>query len=113
MQSFFFATVRLFQIAWAVTGFFVVPLFRRGKSAVPAPTRMRQALEYLGGAWVKLGQTLALRFDLLPSEYCTEFLKLLNDAKPFPYAKVREIVRDELGRYPEELFASFEIVPIA
>ena len=46
---------------------------------------MRLALEELGGAWVKLGQMLAMRFDLLPAAYCDELFKLLNAGPPFPY----------------------------
>jgi predicted unusual protein kinase regulating ubiquinone biosynthesis (AarF/ABC1/UbiB family) len=64
-------------------------------------------LEELGGAWLKLGQALALRFDLLPKEYCYELFGLLNDVKPTSYALVREVIKEELGDYPEQLFASF------
>ena len=69
---------------------------------------MRLALEELGGAWIKLGQMLAMRFDLLPAAYCDELFKLLNQVRPFPYDQVREIVRQELGGLPEVVFASFE-----
>ena len=68
---------------------------------------MRLAFERLGGAWIKLGQMLALRFDLLPAAYCDELFKLLNQVAPFPYAEVREIVRQELGGEPEAVFRSF------
>ena len=54
------------------------------------PLRMRLALEELGGAWVKLGQMLAMRFDLLPAAYGDEMFKLLNQVRPFPYTQVRE-----------------------
>ncbi len=70
--------------------------------------RARLALERLGGAWIKLGQMLAMRFDLLPPAYCDELFKLLNQVKPFPYDQVREIVREELGDDPEVIFRSFE-----
>ena len=75
--------------------------------------RTRGALEELGGAWIKLGQMLAMRFDLLPPAYCEELLKLLNAVQPFAYADVRQIVRQELGRYPEDLFRSFDDMPFA
>ena len=75
--------------------------------------RLRAALEQLGGAWVKLGQMLALRFDLLPAPYCDELFKLLNEVAPFPYAQVREIVRQELGDPPEVVFRSFAAQPFA
>ncbi len=69
---------------------------------------MRLAFEGLGGAWIKLGQMLALRFDLLPAAYCDELFRLLNQVAPFQYADVREIVRQELGDEPEAIFRSFD-----
>jgi len=77
----------------------------------PGPVRLRRALEELGGTWVKLGQTLALRFDLLPRAYCYELFGLLNEVAPFPYAEVERIIRAELGRDATEAFASFEREP--
>ena len=69
---------------------------------------MRSAFEELGGAWVKLGQMLALRYDLLPVAYCDELFGLLNQVAPFSYDEVREIIRQELGGEPEAVFATFE-----
>src|SRR5919204_221938 len=48
-----------------------------------------------------------------PADYCYEFFKLLNEVRPFPYARVREIVRQELGGDPEAVFRSFEPEPFA
>jgi predicted unusual protein kinase regulating ubiquinone biosynthesis (AarF/ABC1/UbiB family) len=97
-----------------ITRWFVVPaLPLRRKPAAPGAERTRAALEQLGGAWIKLGQMLALRFDLLPAAYCEELLKLLNAVQPFPYAEAAEIVRQELGAPPESVFGSFEPVPFA
>ena len=69
---------------------------------------MRLAIEELGGAWIKLGQMLAIRFDLLPAAYCDELFKLLNQVPPFSYEEVRGIILRELGDGPEVIFASFE-----
>ena len=85
----------------------VPPRWRR----TSGPTRLRRALETLGGAWAKLGQLLALRFDLLPEAYCLELFNLLNRAPPFERAQVERVVRDELGREIHELFAWFEPEP--
>jgi ubiquinone biosynthesis protein len=88
--------------------FFIGPaLGLPGADRRSGPVRMRLAFEQLGGAWIKLGQMLALRFDLLPAAYCDELFKLLNQVKPFPYDEVREIIRQELGGEPETIFASF------
>ena len=70
--------------------------------------RVRLALEQLGGAWVKFGQMLAMRYDLLPAPYCDELFGLLNQVAPFPYDQVREIIRHELGDVPEVVYRSFE-----
>src|SRR3954469_5936934 len=79
-----------------------------GADGRPGPVRLRVALEQLGGAWVKLGQMLALRYDLLPVAYCDELFGLLNKVAPFSYDEVRAIIRQELGAEPEIVFASFD-----
>jgi predicted unusual protein kinase regulating ubiquinone biosynthesis (AarF/ABC1/UbiB family) len=105
---------RTWQVIGAITRYFVVPaLPLRRTRPRPGAERTRAALEQLGGAWIKLGQMLALRFDLLPAAYCEELLKLLNAVPPFPYNDVREIVRQELGAPPESVFRAFEPVPFA
>jgi predicted unusual protein kinase regulating ubiquinone biosynthesis (AarF/ABC1/UbiB family) len=77
------------------------------------PVQLRLALEHLGGSWIKLGQMLATRFDLLPANYCHELFKLLNEVKPFPYEQVREVIKNELGDYPERIFLRFDSIPFA
>ncbi len=84
--------------------------WRRGRLD---PVQLRHALEELGGSWIKLGQMLAMRFDLLPPAHCRELSKLLNEVKPFPYAQVREVIRRELGDDPEVIFRQFEATPFA
>src|SRR5215211_6158162 len=79
-----------------------------GADRRPGPVRLRVALERLGGAWVKLGQMLALRYDLLPVAYCDELFGLLNQVSPFGYDEVRTIIRQELGAEPEVAFATFD-----
>jgi predicted unusual protein kinase regulating ubiquinone biosynthesis (AarF/ABC1/UbiB family) len=103
---------RVFELARAVLVYGVLPaLVPARRTAQPGPIRLRRALEELGGTWVKLGQTLALRFDLLPPAYCYELFGLLNEVAPFPYAEVERIVRAELGGDVDELFASFAPEP--
>jgi predicted unusual protein kinase regulating ubiquinone biosynthesis (AarF/ABC1/UbiB family) len=105
---------RLWQILIVLACYGVVPAlpFRRHMAA-SGPVRLRMALEHLGGAWIKLGQMLALRFDLLPAAYCDELFKLMHEVTPFPYAQVCTIVRQELGAAPESVFASFASEPFA
>jgi ubiquinone biosynthesis protein len=94
--------------------YFLVPfLVPRSRRTISWHVRTRIALEKLGGAWIKLGQMLALRFDLLPAAFCHELFKLLNEVPPFPYSTVRETIKQELGDYPEMIFRSFEEKPFA
>jgi ubiquinone biosynthesis protein len=75
--------------------------------------RVRMALEELGPTFVKLGQILSTRPDLIPLEYIHEFTKLQDQVPPIPYEEVREIIKSETGRFPEEIFRHFEKTPLA
>jgi predicted unusual protein kinase regulating ubiquinone biosynthesis (AarF/ABC1/UbiB family) len=105
---------RVWQVLSVLSRAFIVPAlpFRR-RGGPSGPVRMRLAFEELGGAWIKLGQMLAMRFDLLPAAYCEELFKLLNKVTPFPYAQVCEIVQEELGDVPEVVFRAFSPAPFA
>ena len=78
-----------------------------------APLRLRLLLEELGPSFIKIGQLLATRPDLVPAAYTEELKKLYDKTTPSPYAEVRSTVRAELGRDIEEVFASFEPDAIA
>ena len=99
---------RLWRVLAVFSRFFILPKLPFRAPPEPGAVRMRLAIEELGGAWVKLGQMLAMRFDLLPPAYCSELLKLLGQVRPFSYDDVRSIVTEELGAPPEEVFAEFE-----
>lgn len=75
--------------------------------------RVRMAFEELGPSFVKLGQFLSTRPDIVPDPMIREFVKLQDTVKPFPAEQVREIVEMELGKKTETLFASFEWTPHA
>ena len=109
MRTFFRHPRRVAYVLAVFVRFFIAPALHLPRSdSRPGPVRMRLAFEALGGAWIKLGQMLALRFDLLPAVYCNELFKLLNQVAPFPYPTVREIVERELGAGPDVVFRSFE-----
>ena len=76
------------------------------------PKRMRMALEELGGIYIKLGQLLALRPDLVPVPYCHEFRKLQDHVKPIPFNTIKKIVETELREPIEKVFSSFSKEPI-
>jgi predicted unusual protein kinase regulating ubiquinone biosynthesis (AarF/ABC1/UbiB family) len=108
VRTLFRHPARVWRVLSVFFHFFIAPaLHLPGGDRRPGPVRMRLAFERLGGAWIKLGQMLALRLDLLPAAYCDELFKLLNQVAPFSYAEVREIVRQELGAEPEVVFRSF------
>ena len=75
--------------------------------------RVRMAVEELGPTFIKLGQILSTRPDLVPLEYAEELSKLQDHVPPFSYDEVRTIITKELGGTPEELFAGFETEPLA
>jgi ubiquinone biosynthesis protein len=78
-----------------------------------SPPAVRAMLERLGPTFVKFGQILSMRADLVGTELSDELSKLQNDVGPFPYEAVREIIKEELGGYPEDVFTSFDKVPVA
>ena len=77
------------------------------------PERVRMTLEELGPTFVKLGQILSTRPDLIPLAYVQELSKLQDNVPPFPYDDVRTAVKAETGKFPEEIFRSFDQAPIA
>lgn len=83
------------------------------KKGLSNPERLRLAFEELGGTFIKLGQLLSLRADLIPPEYSEELSKLQDSVKPFPFSQVKEIIKDELGMTINKAFAEFNPQPIA
>lgn len=75
--------------------------------------RMREAAETLGLTFIKIGQLLSTRYDLLPESDCRELQQLLDTAKPLPYEAIREIIKEDFGAYPEHVFSRFNKHPIA
>jgi predicted unusual protein kinase regulating ubiquinone biosynthesis (AarF/ABC1/UbiB family) len=81
--------------------------------AAPAARRLRQALEECGGMFVKLGQVLSTRADLLPAGVVAELSRLQDQVAPAPPDAVRELLEAELGRPVDEVFVSLDPEPIA
>lgn len=74
---------------------------------------VRGAFEELGPSFVKLGQILSVRPDIVPPAYIAEFTELQSNVGPVGYEDVRRIVTAALGSPPEELFSAFETEPLA
>ena len=85
----------------------------RREQPYTTPDHLRLALEELGPTFIKLGQILSTRSDILPPDYLQELAKLQDAAPSVPGATIRELIRQELGANPEELFAEFESEPLA
>jgi ubiquinone biosynthesis protein len=77
------------------------------------PRRLRMVCEDLGPTFVKLGQLLSTRPDILPEAYTCELAALRDDVRPFPFASAEAILADEYGRPPSEVFATIDPEPIA
>jgi ubiquinone biosynthesis protein len=75
--------------------------------------RVRLTLEELGTTFVKFGQLLSTREDIVGPEYAAELSKLQDKMKPFPTDQAKRMVEKELGRPITEIFSSFESEPLA
>ena len=95
---------RLWQIARIANQFDVV----HGLT----PVKMRLMLEALGPTFVKVGQILSMRSEMLPQAFCDELAKLRADADPMPYQTVVETLSREYGRPIGEVFASIDPTPL-
>ncbi|MBI5460132.1 MAG: AarF/ABC1/UbiB kinase family protein [Methanobacterium sp.] len=73
-----------------------------------APERLRMVFEELGPTFIKLGQMMSTRADLVGPEMADEFTKLQDDTSPFDFDTVKVIVEGELGKPLDQLFQSFE-----
>ncbi len=85
----------------------------RGKRHWPSPVQVREALEELGIVFLKFGQVLAVRRDILPDAYAAELERLHDRLPPMAFEIVRDTVEAELGGSLEELFANFPAAPLA
>ncbi|WP_066799340.1 ABC1 kinase family protein [Sphingomonas soli] len=80
---------------------------------MPLPRRTRLAMETLGPSFVKIGQILATRSDLLGPEWIEELEQLHSDAPTLPYHVIRAAIEETLGQPPESAFASVDPEPLA
>ena len=80
---------------------------------LPRGVRLRMALERLGPIFIKFGQVLSTRRDLLPLDIADELARLQDRVPPFPAAQARAIIEAELRQPLEAVFAQFDDVPVA
>ncbi len=83
------------------------------KDTDTGPVKARLMLEDLGPTYIKLGQILSMRQDLIPPEYTKEFSKLQDEVKPFAIDEVQKLIREESGYDIDDIFDYFQDIPIA
>lgn len=81
--------------------------------AKPFAVRVREALEELGGTFIKLGQVLSTRPDLVPTDLAEELRSLRSNCPTVPYAEIRKRLEEEFGDKLDEYFQSIDEVPLA
>jgi ubiquinone biosynthesis protein len=91
----------------------LLPRPRKKIAALPRGARLRLALNELGPIWVKAGQVLSTRRDLIPEDVADELSQLQDQVPPFPGAEARTIVEESLGEPIARLYASFDETPLA
>jgi ubiquinone biosynthesis protein len=79
----------------------------------PRGVRLRLALEHLGPIFIKFGQVLSTRRDLIPPDIAEELARLQDRVPPFPADQSKRLIEQGLGKKVEELFGSFDAEPVA
>ena len=92
---------------------FVFPGYWFRDRNVPRGQRLREALEELGPVFVKFGQVVSTRPDLIPADIAVELTRLQDDVLPFPGDEAREVIERALDAPLSEHFASFDVQPLA
>jgi predicted unusual protein kinase regulating ubiquinone biosynthesis (AarF/ABC1/UbiB family) len=113
MPDIFRAIARLFHLTLLLARYQLPARLLLRSSPQKSARALRLVFERLDSAFVKLGQALALRFDLLPADYCQEFLQITNEVVAEPYSTISRTIVEDLGRTPDEIFATFEREPFA
>jgi ubiquinone biosynthesis protein len=80
---------------------------------ITSPAMVKETLEKLGPTFVKFGQFLSIRPDLVPPEFCDEFRKLQDQVPPFSFDFAKVEIERELGHTCTELFTEFDETPVA
>ncbi len=92
---------------------YLLPWNWRRRDFAPTAVRIRNVLEELGPIYVKFGQILSTRRDLLPDDIAEELARLQDRVPPFPGDKARAIVEQEYGKSVQEVFSQFDENPLA
>ncbi|MCJ7700893.1 MAG: AarF/ABC1/UbiB kinase family protein [Anaerolineales bacterium] len=103
--------VWLYMIVFFFWGTFWDRILRRDSESRRA-VRLRQVFERVGGTFIKFGQQMSMRIDLLPWAYTVELSKMLDSVPPFPLEKAIDIIERSTGQSWQGIFAVFDPEPI-
>ncbi|WP_088890044.1 ABC1 kinase family protein [Leptolyngbya ohadii] len=109
---------RLLSIFWSFFGFVLALWWDRvrgkgDRNQLKRAVRMREILTDLGPAYIKVGQALSTRPDLVPPTYLEEFTRLQDQLPPFPNEIAFQFIEEELGDRPENIYAELSEMPLA
>lgn len=77
-----------------------------------SPEKLRRILEDMGPTYVKLGQIMSMRSDILPQAYCDELVYLRAEVRPMPFSQVQQVVEQEYGASMQGVFSSVDPEPL-
>ena len=101
------------KYSWLIALNLLIPWNWRKKSVAGRGEQIRLALEELGPIFIKFGQALSTRKDLLPHDISVELVKLQDDCPPFDEAHSKQLIEAGLKQTVEEAYAEFDPVPMA
>lgn len=107
---------RLTEIASVLASYGFGHIYRtrvRKKNKEQDAANLRLAFEELGPSFIKIGQIISTRQDLLPSDYIAELSKLRDEAPPFEYSEIERIFEEDFNKKIEDVFETIEKVPLA
>jgi ubiquinone biosynthesis protein len=96
-----------------IASVFIKHGIKDGLKLINDPSKTRMAMEELGPTFIKIGQILSTRPDILPEPFIREFRKFQDDVKPEKFSDIRSIVENEFGASLEDVFSSFGESPVA
>src|SRR5262249_27220892 len=103
---------RWLSVIASLAGAYLWDKLRRRDSPAQRGVHLRLVLQKAGGTFVKIGQQLAMRVDLLPGEYCAELSKMLDRMPAFPLEEALATVERATGKPWQEVFAVFDPEPV-
>lgn len=109
--------LRLFELVWSFLGFGLGLLWDRQtgrqKNSAKRAVQLREILTRLGPAYIKIGQALSTRPDLVPPAFMEELVKLQDQIPPFPNEIAFRLIQEDLGQTPDEIYGEISPNPVA